>query len=114
MCRIILILYYEGSFVYYKAKAFFTTGIAGSIYTTKKSTILLIDFCIYLFYKSSNRFVVGAGSENRTRATRSEAWHSTTKLYPQIFNNNILYIVIQTVSKLVVHATIGIFMYWWR
>ena len=26
----------------------------------------------------------GAGSENRTRATRSEAWHSTTKLYPQL------------------------------
>ena len=26
----------------------------------------------------------GAGSENRTRATRSEAWHSTTKLYPHI------------------------------
>ena len=24
----------------------------------------------------------GAGSENRTRATRSEAWDSTTKLYP--------------------------------
>lgn len=31
---------------------------------------------------SSNRYVFGAGSENRTRATRSEAWDSTTKLYP--------------------------------
>ena len=29
---------------------------------------------------------LGAGSENRTRATRSEAWHSTTKLYPHINN----------------------------
>ena len=36
MCRIILILYYEGSFVYYIAKAFFTTGIAGSIFTIIK------------------------------------------------------------------------------
>ncbi len=32
---------------------------------TKKSTILiLIDFCIYLFYKSSNRNVVGACNGN--------------------------------------------------
>ena len=31
----------------------------------------------------------GAGSENRTRATRSEAWHSTTKLYPHF-----MYIII--------------------
>ena len=36
MCRIILILYHERSFVHYKAKAFFTTGIAGSLYTIKK------------------------------------------------------------------------------
>ena len=35
MCRIILILYHEGSFVYYIAKAFATTGIAGSIFTKK-------------------------------------------------------------------------------
>ncbi len=28
---------------------------------------------------------VGAGSENRTRATRSEAWDSTTKLYPHLY-----------------------------
>ena len=27
------ILYYEGSFVYYKAKAFDTTGTAGRLYT---------------------------------------------------------------------------------
>lgn len=32
----------------------------------------------------------GAGSENRTRATRSEAWHSTTKLYPQFKDNVII------------------------
>ena len=38
----------------------------------------------------SNRNVVGAGSENRTRATRSEAWHSTTKLYPH-FLYSIIY-----------------------
>ena len=69
---------------------------------------------IAMLLSSSTKMHYGAGSENRTRATRSEAWHSTTKLYPQIFNNNILYIVIQTVSKLVVHAAIGIFMYWWR
>lgn len=35
MRRIILILYYEGRFFYYKAKAFGTTGIAGSIFTTE-------------------------------------------------------------------------------
>ena len=32
-------------------------------------------YCYYIILN-------GAGSENRTRATRSEAWDSTTKLYP--------------------------------
>ena len=31
---------------------------------------------VFVYYR------YGAGSENRTRATRSEAWDSTTKLYP--------------------------------
>ena len=38
----------------------------------------VISICI----TSSTKTHYGAGSENRTRATRSEAWDSTTKLYP--------------------------------
>ena len=45
----------------------------------------LIAFLMYSFvcYVNVAYCDVGAGSENRTRATRSEALHSTTKLYPQ-------------------------------
>lgn len=37
--------------------------------------------CLY-YFQQVYIFLLGAGSENRTRATRSEAWDSTTKLYP--------------------------------
>ena len=52
MCRIILILYHEGRFVYYKAKAYVTTGIAGSIFAIKK-----IDEFISI-YSTELRFVI--------------------------------------------------------
>ena len=44
--------------------------------------LVIVILLIILFFIGSNLHKVGAGSENRTRATRSEAWHSTTKLYP--------------------------------
>ena len=43
------------------------------------------NLLISIFLSSSTKMHFGAGSENRTRATRSEAWHSTTKLYPQLY-----------------------------
>lgn len=47
--------------------------------------------CIFLCFLDTNREglkygALGADGGNRTRAIRSEAWHSTTKLHPQIFN----------------------------
>lgn len=46
---------------------------------------------ISILLKSLIKMHFGAGSENRTRATRSEAWDSTTKLYP---HQHIYYITI--------------------
>ena len=45
----------------------------------------LLQLIYQYFRPSATIFIIGAGSENRTRATRSEAWHSTTKLYPHIY-----------------------------
>lgn len=67
MCRIISILYHEGSFVYYKAKAFGTTGRAGRLLYIK---IRLASLVFNLFYKlqfvyfllltpSNNLFAIG-------------------------------------------------------
>ena len=52
------------------------------------------------------RTFFGAGSENRTRAIRSEAWDSTTKLYPhnqKYYNTNMLFtqVFIQLISMLI-------------
>ena len=54
MCRIILILYHEGRFVYYKAKAYMTTGIAGSIFTIKKDEKYYYIFHPNLIFKFSS------------------------------------------------------------
>ena len=45
------------------------------------------------FFKLFAELNLGADSENRTRATRSEAWDSTTKLYPQLLLYYNLYLI---------------------
>ena len=41
-----------------------------------------LNSLVAILSSGSTKTHYGAGSENRTRATRSEAWDSTTKLYP--------------------------------
>ena len=67
------------------------TILSWMIFFVKKKIIHFLNDFVSICSISSNRNVVGAGSENRTRATRSEAWYSTTKLYPHISSIKILY-----------------------